>query len=232
MWALPPPAGRARPAPRANLVRYFGVFAPNARVRRRVVPVPPLPALPPRAASCPGAPEPVRPHGLATPSPGPSSSSGPSRPTSSSALAAGAPGASWQLSSFPRRPRRPRPSSSTCACPPGRFPLPRLPPRPSSASDECRATFETRHGLTTAPGLLYPPTGHHLPPSRSRSTPSGKAARSRLLGPGRRPPLHRRDGHEGAQRRLDEAAGEQHLARLQRDRGATAQDVVGHQPRG
>jgi len=48
------------PPPRANLVRYFGVFAPNARVRPRVVPVPPPPA-PPRAASCPEVPEPVRP---------------------------------------------------------------------------------------------------------------------------------------------------------------------------
>ena len=57
---------------------------------------------------------------------------------------------------------RPGPSSSTCGSPPGRFPLPRPPPRPSSASGECRPTFETRPRLTTAPGLLYPPTGHHL----------------------------------------------------------------------
>jgi len=48
------------PPPRANLVRYFGVFAPNARVRPRVVPAPPSPALLPRAASCPEVPEPVR----------------------------------------------------------------------------------------------------------------------------------------------------------------------------
>ncbi len=48
------------PPPRANLVRYFGVFAPNARVRPRVVPAPPPPALP-EAAPCPVAPEPVRP---------------------------------------------------------------------------------------------------------------------------------------------------------------------------
>ena len=46
------------PPPRANLVRYFGVFAPNARVRPRVVPAPPAPALP-EAAPCPAAPEPV-----------------------------------------------------------------------------------------------------------------------------------------------------------------------------
>jgi hypothetical protein len=31
----------------------------------------------------------------------------------------------------------------------------RPPPRPSSASGDCRPTFETRPGLTTAPGLLY-----------------------------------------------------------------------------
>ncbi|HVP62059.1 MAG TPA: transposase, partial [Myxococcaceae bacterium] len=48
------------PPPRANLVRYFGVFAPNTRVRHRVVPVPP-PALLPKAPLCPVAPEPVRP---------------------------------------------------------------------------------------------------------------------------------------------------------------------------
>jgi len=41
-------------------VRYFGVFAPNARVRHRVVPVPP-PALLPKAPLGPVAPEPVRP---------------------------------------------------------------------------------------------------------------------------------------------------------------------------
>ena len=46
------------PPPRANLVRYFGVFAPNARVRPRVVPVPPPPpALLARAPLCPLAPE-------------------------------------------------------------------------------------------------------------------------------------------------------------------------------
>jgi hypothetical protein len=48
------------PPPRANLVRYFGVFAPNARVRPRVVPAPPPLAAPTEAASCPLAPEPVR----------------------------------------------------------------------------------------------------------------------------------------------------------------------------
>jgi len=40
--------------------RYFGVFAPNARVRPRVVPAPPPPTLP-EAASCPLAPEPTGP---------------------------------------------------------------------------------------------------------------------------------------------------------------------------
>jgi len=38
-----------------NLVRYFGVFAPNARVRPRVVPTPPPCPPVPQAASCPGA---------------------------------------------------------------------------------------------------------------------------------------------------------------------------------
>jgi len=48
------------PPPRANLVRYFGVFAPNARVRPRVVPAPPPPAPAlPETAPCPAAPEPV-----------------------------------------------------------------------------------------------------------------------------------------------------------------------------
>jgi transposase InsO family protein len=46
------------PPPRANLVRYFGVFAPNARVRPRVVPAPAPLA---QAPLCPLAPEPVRP---------------------------------------------------------------------------------------------------------------------------------------------------------------------------
>src|SRR6267378_3386627 len=69
------------PPPRANLVRYFGVFASNARVRPRVVPTPPAPALP-QAASCPMAPAPSGPVSLGVPSPGPSSSSGRSRPTS------------------------------------------------------------------------------------------------------------------------------------------------------
>ncbi len=49
------------PPPRANLVRYFGVFAPNARVRPRVVPAPPSPAPLAEAASCPVTPEPLRP---------------------------------------------------------------------------------------------------------------------------------------------------------------------------
>jgi hypothetical protein len=47
------------PPPRAHLVRYFGVFAPNARVRPRVVPASPDPPSRARAASCPLVPEPV-----------------------------------------------------------------------------------------------------------------------------------------------------------------------------
>jgi len=50
------------PPPRANLVRYFGVFAPNARVRPRVVPTPPDQPSLAEAPSCPLAPEPVGPH--------------------------------------------------------------------------------------------------------------------------------------------------------------------------
>jgi len=46
------------PPPRANLVRYFGVFAPNARVRPRVVPAPAPLA---QAPLCPLVPKPVRP---------------------------------------------------------------------------------------------------------------------------------------------------------------------------
>ena len=48
------------PPPRANLVRYFGVFAPNARVRPRVVPAPPPSAPLAEAASCSLTPEPLR----------------------------------------------------------------------------------------------------------------------------------------------------------------------------
>jgi hypothetical protein len=48
------------PPPRANLVRYFGVFAPNARVRPCVVPAPAAPPPLAQTASCPVAPEPVR----------------------------------------------------------------------------------------------------------------------------------------------------------------------------
>ena len=46
------------PPPRANLVRYFGVFAPNARVRPRVVPAPAPLA---QAPLCPVTPESLRP---------------------------------------------------------------------------------------------------------------------------------------------------------------------------
>jgi hypothetical protein len=61
---LPPVAFLRRlaalvPPPRAHLVRYFGVFAPNARVRPRVVPASPDPPSRARAASCPLVPEPV-----------------------------------------------------------------------------------------------------------------------------------------------------------------------------
>jgi len=129
------------PPPRANLVRYFGVFAPNARVRPRVVPVPlplrrsprQLPTQRRRSLSAPGCP--------AAPSPGPSSSGGRSRLTSSPALAAQA-RAAWWPSSF--APQPPRPSSSTCGSLPGRFRSLRPPPRPSSACGECRPRSETR----------------------------------------------------------------------------------------
>jgi hypothetical protein len=64
---LPPVAFLRRmaalvPPPRANLVRYFGIFAPNARVRPRVVPALPAPAPPAEAPWCPVAPESVRTH--------------------------------------------------------------------------------------------------------------------------------------------------------------------------
>jgi hypothetical protein len=51
---------------------------------------------------------------------------------------------------------RPRPSSSTSGFPPSHCPSPRPPPRPNSASGECRLRFETRPGLTTGAGVLYP----------------------------------------------------------------------------
>jgi hypothetical protein len=59
------------PPPRANLVRYFGVFAPNARVPPHLVPVPTAPALLAQAVPCPGAPapEPARPRPARRPIP-------------------------------------------------------------------------------------------------------------------------------------------------------------------
>jgi hypothetical protein len=55
---LPPVAFLRRlaalvPPPKSNLVRYFGVFAPNARVRARVVPTPSSPPDPSATTSCP-----------------------------------------------------------------------------------------------------------------------------------------------------------------------------------
>jgi hypothetical protein len=50
-------------------VRYFGVFAPNARVRPRVVPTPAAPAPPAQAPSCPVAPEPAFPRRARRPVP-------------------------------------------------------------------------------------------------------------------------------------------------------------------
>jgi hypothetical protein len=70
----------------------------------------------------------------------PSSSSAPSRPTSSPALAVGE-SAAWWPSSFALPLLRP--SSSTCGFPPGLFPSPRPPPRPSSASGERCPRLET-----------------------------------------------------------------------------------------
>ncbi len=49
------------PPPRSNLVRYFGVFAPNARLRPHVVPAPATPAPLAEGVSCPAPPQPVRP---------------------------------------------------------------------------------------------------------------------------------------------------------------------------
>jgi len=66
---------------------------------------------------------------------------------------------------------------------PGRFRSLRPHPRPSSASGECRPRFETRPGPTTAPELLYPPTGEHPP----RAPPARVSPR--FFGPATRPPL-------------------------------------------
>ncbi len=90
------------PPPRANLVRDFGVFAPNARVRPRVVPAP---------AAAGGALSPSARSGPAAPSPGPNSSSGRSRRTSSPARAAEATAAS-SPSSFALPPPRPPPRAA------------------------------------------------------------------------------------------------------------------------
>jgi hypothetical protein len=60
---LPPVAFLRRlaalvPPPKSNLVRYFGVFAPNARVRARVVPTPSSQPNPSSSASCPNSSQP------------------------------------------------------------------------------------------------------------------------------------------------------------------------------
>jgi hypothetical protein len=119
------------------------------------------------------------------PSLGPSSSSGRSAPTSSVARVAEAPAASWP-SCF--APPRPRPYSSTSASPPDRSPSLRPPPRRSSASGECSPSFETRPGLTTAPGLLYPHTraqAFRAPPGTSLPlSPRGLPARTGPRKPG------------------------------------------------
>ncbi|HUM12409.1 MAG TPA: transposase [Myxococcaceae bacterium] len=129
------------PPPRANFVRYFGVFAPNARVRHRVVPLPP-PALLPKAPLCPVAPEPVRPLPR------------PHRPIPWADLLKRT--FQTDVLTCPRCGGKRRPSSSTCGFPPGRFHSPRPPPRPSSASGERRPRFETHPALTTGHALLYP----------------------------------------------------------------------------
>jgi hypothetical protein len=147
---LPPPGGRARPAPPGPTWCATSVSSlptpgsgpvSSPRLLLRLL----LEYLP--------APGRRSPSGLDGPSPGPSSSSGPSGLTSSPVLAAEVHAAS-SPSSF--APPPPRPSSSTCGFPPGLCPWPRPPLRPSSASGECRPTFETLPALTTGPGLLYP----------------------------------------------------------------------------
>ena len=76
--------GLSEPRPRrANLVRDFGVFAPQARVRPRGVPAPSSPAPLAEAVSCPVPRSLSVPGRPAAPSPGPSSSGGPSSPTPS-----------------------------------------------------------------------------------------------------------------------------------------------------
>jgi hypothetical protein len=98
------------------------------------------------------------------PSPGPSSSSGPSAPTSSVARVAEAPAASWP-SCF--APPPPRPSSSTSASPRGLSPSLRPPPRPSSTSGEPRPSPETHPPWPRAAAALYPPACtrfHPAPP--------------------------------------------------------------------
>ncbi len=100
------PGGRARPAPQGQPASATSGSSPPTP---GCVPASCPRLLPPRRSSR-QLPAPWRrslsgPLGLATPSPGPSSSSGPSRPTSSPALAAGAPAASWQSFSVPRAAR-------------------------------------------------------------------------------------------------------------------------------
>ena len=127
------------------------------RYRIRVTP-PPLGLGLREDAPCPLEPEPIRLRHRRRPIPGAELLKRGSSPTSSSALAAAAPAAS-SPSSF--APPPPNPFSRTCGSPPGRRTSPRLPPRPSSASGECRPRFETRPGLTTGARVLYPLGGEH-----------------------------------------------------------------------
>ena len=221
------------PPPRANLVRYFGVFAPNARVRPRVVPAPRAPATP-RALSCPVVLESVPPRRPVAPSPGPSSSGGHSTPTSSPAPAAGA-HAAWWPSSF--APPLPRPSSSTSGFPPGRSPSLPPPPRPSSPSGECRPSLETP-ALTTGPGVLSP-SGPGMPaedlqPDLSRPLPD-QGRQLPVQTPPRKPRLfflgsvdHLAGGH-CALRRLDEPLERSRGSRLLRDRASGHGRAFGHE---
>jgi len=134
------------------------------RVRARVVPTAFVSARPVRRRILPEVTQARRPADRpAAPSPGPSSSSGRSAPTSSVARVAEAPAGSWPSSSAPPPPR---PSSSTSASPPDRSPSLRPPPRPSSTSGEPRPSPETPPWPRAA-AALYPPVFtrfHPAPP--------------------------------------------------------------------
>jgi hypothetical protein len=63
----------------------------------------------------------------------------------------------WKMLGVSRSfPPLPGPSWSICGFPPGPSPSLQPPLRPSSASGECRPSFETRPTLTTGKALLYP----------------------------------------------------------------------------